>query len=451
MTCSKASIPEEFKDASTSLAVDWTDLESFSRPPPHGAGDCADPEASWGHRKNNLLRQRETSCSTATTCSAAIMMREENGPPVPELARRATVSSCRHDPVRAVRPRADRDARQPGSGSATSSPIPATPTATRTPGPSRSRRRRRPGPGPAPHDRGPKGTHDGAIIANGNLYCPATPAPAGTRAAGPHRHPGAGRRARPQTAELARHKLGRITADDADGYHRVQCPAAMGKIRCPLRPASMPWTGTGPRSSAPPSTPRPAAPSRPITVPPEVPPRPRRNTTTRQSLAPLLRPAHRRRARLRHRQGPRHQRHRPRLVPPDGPDPAHAVHHHPAHRPQPAHPAAWNTRQEDNAGAAPPPGCPRKPAGQTAPQDPRRPRRRCPPTPSQCAPVRPARSLAQRHPRLRRPRRGSTPRSNTADRARHCAPSACLRPSGTRTCHQATGHRPQSHAGCRPR
>ena len=26
-----------------------------------------------------------------------------------------------------------------------------------------------------PHDRGPKGTHDGAIIANGNLYCPATP------------------------------------------------------------------------------------------------------------------------------------------------------------------------------------------------------------------------------------------------------------------------------------
>ena len=28
-----------------------------------------------------------------------------------------------------------------------------------------------------PHDRGPKGTHHGAIIANGNLYCPATPRP----------------------------------------------------------------------------------------------------------------------------------------------------------------------------------------------------------------------------------------------------------------------------------
>ena len=29
-----ASIPEEFKNASRALAVDWTDLESFSRPPP---------------------------------------------------------------------------------------------------------------------------------------------------------------------------------------------------------------------------------------------------------------------------------------------------------------------------------------------------------------------------------------------------------------------------------
>ncbi len=52
----EASIPGQFKDASTSLAVDWTDLESFSRPPPARGGDCADPEASWGHRKNNLLR-----------------------------------------------------------------------------------------------------------------------------------------------------------------------------------------------------------------------------------------------------------------------------------------------------------------------------------------------------------------------------------------------------------
>ena len=34
----EASIPEEYKDASTSLAVDWTDMESFSRPPPAKGG-----------------------------------------------------------------------------------------------------------------------------------------------------------------------------------------------------------------------------------------------------------------------------------------------------------------------------------------------------------------------------------------------------------------------------
>src|SRR5262249_33967539 len=55
----EASVPEELKAASASLAVDWTDLETFSRPPPHGTRDCADPEASWGHRRNNLLRSQD--------------------------------------------------------------------------------------------------------------------------------------------------------------------------------------------------------------------------------------------------------------------------------------------------------------------------------------------------------------------------------------------------------
>jgi aryl-alcohol dehydrogenase-like predicted oxidoreductase len=45
----------------------------------------------------------------------------------------------------------------------------------------------------------------------------------------------------------------------------------------------------------------------------------------RTSAPPVLRPAHRSRARLRHRQGPRQQRHQPRLVPPDGPGTADAV------------------------------------------------------------------------------------------------------------------------------
>jgi hypothetical protein len=46
----EASIPGQYKHASSSLAVDWTDVETFSRPPPRGSRDCADPEAWWGHR-----------------------------------------------------------------------------------------------------------------------------------------------------------------------------------------------------------------------------------------------------------------------------------------------------------------------------------------------------------------------------------------------------------------
>jgi hypothetical protein len=235
----EASIPDQFKDASTSLAVDWTGLESFSRPPPHGTGDCADPEASWGHRRNNLLRS-EDELFYGYYLSAGVMMPEENGAAVPEFARRAALSSCRHDPVRAFAPVLTA---LPGQGiplgdilgdsgyahrdaSAWATPLRAAGAALVQ--------------DLHPHDRGPKGTHEGAIISNGNLYCPQAPRPLlelGPLARTATREQAADHDRK--TAELARYKLGRLTADDQDGYHRVQCPAAMGKIRCPLRPASM--------------------------------------------------------------------------------------------------------------------------------------------------------------------------------------------------------------------
>jgi hypothetical protein len=85
----EASVPAGLKDAGASLAVDWSDLESFSRPPPHGTRDCADPEASWGHRRNNLLHE-EDELFYGYYLSAAVMVPDEQGPPVPELARRMT-------------------------------------------------------------------------------------------------------------------------------------------------------------------------------------------------------------------------------------------------------------------------------------------------------------------------------------------------------------------------
>jgi hypothetical protein len=50
----EASIPAAHKNASSALAADWTDVETWSRPPRRGSTECADPEASWGHRNSNL-------------------------------------------------------------------------------------------------------------------------------------------------------------------------------------------------------------------------------------------------------------------------------------------------------------------------------------------------------------------------------------------------------------
>ena len=99
----EASIPDQFKDASTSLAVDWTDTETFSRPPPRGTSDCADPEASWGHRSGGGPGQ-DSELFFGYYTSAATMTPDEHGPAIPELARRMTVCSCHHDPARALVP-----------------------------------------------------------------------------------------------------------------------------------------------------------------------------------------------------------------------------------------------------------------------------------------------------------------------------------------------------------
>jgi len=266
----ESSVPAEFKNASASLAVDWSDLASFSRPPPRGTSDCADPEASWGHRRNNLLHD-EDELFFGYYLSDAVMVPDEHGPPVPEFARRMTVSSCRHDPVPAFTPvltAMPEDGIPLGdvlSDSGYSHRIPqnwASPL--RTAGAALVQDLH-------PHDRGPKGTHQGAVVANGNLYCPCTPRPLLelaplSRAAAPAQ--AAAHDAK--TAEAARYKLGRLTSDDTDGCHRVQCPAAAGKIRCPLRPPSMSLDRDRPEILAPPQDPQACCTRQTITIPPGI-------------------------------------------------------------------------------------------------------------------------------------------------------------------------------------
>ena len=266
----EAGIPGQYKDASTALAADWTDVETFARPPRHGTTGSADPEASWGHRTSNLPGPRGE-MFFGYYLSAATMTREEKGPAVPELARRMTLCSCRLDPARALAPVLTR---MPGAGIPLGDILDDSGYAHRD-AEAWAIPLRRAGAQLIqdlhPSDRGPRGTHAGAIIANGNLYCPATPktllelgplprdaTPEDTAA-----HDA-------QAAELARHKLGPITTDDTDGYHRVMCPAVMGKIRCPLRLTSMTLDRGRPEILTPPEHPPACCTQQTITVPPQI-------------------------------------------------------------------------------------------------------------------------------------------------------------------------------------
>jgi len=252
----EASIPGPFKDASTSLAVDWTDVEAWSRPVPHeSAGSGTDPEARWGHRNVNR-RIQEGEMFFGYYFSAAVMVADENGEPVPELARRITVGNSSHDPAAAlVAVLQDMAAAGIGLGDIVADSGYSHRQAGTWASPLRAA-------GAQlvhdlhPNDRGPRGTHQGAIIANGNLYCPATPEALLQLIPLPPGASGNDTAAHDQQAtELARHKLGVHAADDADGYRRLTCPAVTAKIRCPLRPASMALERSRPEILTPPQHP----------------------------------------------------------------------------------------------------------------------------------------------------------------------------------------------------
>ena len=161
-------------------------------------------------------------------------------------------------------------------------------------------------------------------------------------------------------------------------------------------------------------------------------------------LAALLHPAHRLRANLLHHQRPRHHHHRPRLVPPHGPDPAHALDRLPARRPQPAHPRPPGTPAKTTTPAAPPPGSRPRPAAGAA-SNPRQARRRPALTCQQPTPRRPQRqnltpakhatatpALAAPHPKP-----ANTPVSGPKPRPRPLTPT---RPRSVRPkCEHETG------------
>jgi len=272
----EASIPAAYKDASSAYAVDWTDVESFSRPPNEVDGPCADPEAHWGHRRGDGPGQKDE-LFFGYYDSLMTMVPSQGGAKVPELIRRAQLVSCRIDPVPGLVTVVTNSA---ASGVVVGEVLADCGYSYKVPEhfayPLRAA-------GVHlvvdlhPNDRGQKGTFAGAIAHNGNLYCPKTPEALfslGPLARGASSEETSAHDAR--SAELARHKLGRICADDTDGYHRVACPAVMGKVRCALRAPSMALSNTRPEIFEVPELPPTCCTQQSITVPPEV------NAKTRQ-------------------------------------------------------------------------------------------------------------------------------------------------------------------------
>jgi hypothetical protein len=266
----EASVQVLGEPASSSYAVDWTDLEAWARPPAkHSTTPSTDPEASWGHRTSTHPAQNEL--FYGYYLQAITSVRDEHGPEIPELVRRVHLAGCQHDPPAQIIPVIERmvtdgipigdlladsgySYRQPATFALPARALGAQLIVDLH-----------------PNDRGPHSTHHGATTCNGRLYCPATPRTLlGLAPLGPAATPEQTTLHDQQTAELAKYKLAPITKPDTDGYHRVSCPAAQGKIRCPLRPDSLTLPHDRPTVPNPPEHPPVCCTQTTITVPPSV-------------------------------------------------------------------------------------------------------------------------------------------------------------------------------------
>ena len=300
----EASVQVLGEPASSSYAVDWTAHEAWSRPPPKHASEGepqtepaqadqqpaasdtqpavtpddqqpearerrSDREASWGHR--TVTHPAGNEMFFGYYLQAVTAVSDEQGPEVPELARRMHLASPRHDPPAQIVPVI---ARMHASGIRIGDLLADSGYSYRVPE-HWALRIRKLGIDLIvdlhPNDRGTQGTHMGAICHNGNLYCPATP-PALLelsplpRAASTEQTDAHDR----LCDELARYKLSPLTSYDHDGYRRVICPATSGKLRCPLRPQSMTLPHEHPTILTPPDQPPVSCTQKTITVPPSV-------------------------------------------------------------------------------------------------------------------------------------------------------------------------------------
>jgi hypothetical protein len=178
-----------------------------------------------------------------------------------------------------------------------------------------------------------------------------------------------------------RQAQGVLRLGDRHGDARLEAACARARSRRPVLPHRQGHPGRRDRARLDPAAPAPLRRARLAARPGRV--RRRRAVTaagTTAGLTPVLKALglsgmlgtmEARLAEARDYQGPRHQQHLPRLVPPHGPGPQAAVHHLPDHHPQPAH----HHRLGQTPGTQRPPRHRRTPTQNPppAPQNPRQP------------------------------------------------------------------------------
>jgi hypothetical protein len=240
------SIPARFRSAGSDLAVDWTDYETWSRPrTKEDPSPANDPDASWGHARRNAPGATEV-LFFGYYAQVATMVGDVGAEPIPELVRRIAFEAPSVDPARAMAQTLVRMS----STVALKCVICDCGYSNRDPA-GFAVPLRRSGAQLVmdlhPADRGPKGSFEGAVIANGQLYCPATP-PKLLELSSLRRGASKDETERQDEMgnELARYKLSAICSPDQDGYLRVRCPASGGKVRCARKPDSLALPGDRP-------------------------------------------------------------------------------------------------------------------------------------------------------------------------------------------------------------
>jgi hypothetical protein len=282
----EASVPKA-KGEHRCLAVDWTDHESWARPKDKLSEEVsADPDAAWGHAKRNAPGAKDALFWGYYAQVAVVACEEGAEKPDPELIYRVVVKSASIEPADEMAGALERMA---ASGKGPSDVLADCGYSFKT---GFSRRLRNIGAEPVmdlhPFDRGPKGTFEGAVCANGSLYCPCVPERLLTLGplvrGAPEKAVAAHDRA---CAELEHYRFAPLARPDKEGYERVMCPAAAGKLRCPLVEASLNLSFSHPSVTQAPSSPPRCCRQRSITVAPQV------NDKTRQKH-PYPSPIHRR-------------------------------------------------------------------------------------------------------------------------------------------------------------